>query len=340
MTSTTGRHSGRGRVWTARVVTDGAGNPRWPGILLVNLWPGARPVPIDLMQLGAIATFLVVSLASFASIWWFWTVGLDWFDVLIFVTFTYAVGLGVTLGYHRLFCHKAFEASPPVVLVLGILGAASLQGHIQVWVSVHRKHHHHSDRGGDPHSPRAQKPGLMPALASGWDAHVGWLFSGRFYSYLPYIPDLRRDRLVRFIDRWYWGWAALGFLVPGLIGAAWHGTWEGYVSGVLAGGVLRSFYQLNTTWAVNSLGHLFGRRPFLTSDDSSNNTLVNLLLLNGEGLHNNHHAFPWSARFSLRPGDLDVGYWILRLLARAGLVWNIKEPSYRQIESRLVPASQ
>ena len=318
------------------VLTDGDGNPRWPPLILLRRHRGGRSIAVDTMQIGAIGIYLFVVIGSAAAIWWFWTVGLTWFDAVLFVVSTFIVGLGTTLGYHRLFCHKAFEASPGIAMTLGILGAAALQGQIQVWASVHRKHHHHSDQDGDPHSPRPKAAGVRAAISAFVDGHVGWVLSGRFYCYLPYVRDLRKDRLILFIDRSYWIWALLGLILPGLIGAAWHGGWEGFVSGLFAGGILRAFFHLNTTWAVNSLGHLFGHRPFATKDDSTNNVLVNVLSMNGEGLHNNHHAFPWSARFALFRGEIDPGYLILCLLARLGLVWNIKTPSKTLIASRAI----
>ncbi len=314
--------------------TDAEGNHRWPPLITTKSPFSGRTLKIDTMQIGAIFTNIVVHVGGLLAIMWFWRVGFTLFDLAMIIGFTFLAGLGITLGYHRLFCHKSFTAKPWVTVTLGILGSAAMQGQIRTWVSVHRKHHHHSDEQGDPHSPKAAVQGIWAAIKAFFDGHIGWVLSGRLYNYIDYIRDLKKDRLILFVDRWYWLWVALGWVVPGLIGFAWYGTMAGYWSGLFAGGALRALFHLHSTWAVNSLGHLFGTRRFNTGDDSTNNMLVNLLSMNGEGLHNNHHAFPWSASFSLFRGEIDLGYSVLRLLARYGQVSDVKIPSKQLIEAR------
>ena len=143
--------------------------------------------------------------------------------------------------------------------------------------------------------------------------------SDAYCVYVDYVRDLRRDPVVRWVDRWYWLWVAASWVIPGFIGLAWYGTADGYWAGFFAGGPLRTLWQLNCTWAVNSIAHCFGRRRFETREDSRNSALVNTLTMNGEGLHNNHHAFPWSASFALFPGEIDPGYWVLRGFVATGL---------------------
>lgn len=314
--------------------TDAEGNHRWPPLITTKSPFSGRTLKIDTMQIGAIFTNIVVHVGGLLAIMWFWRVGFTVFDLAMIIGFTFLAGLGITLGYHRLFCHKSFTAKPWVTVTLGILGSAAMQGQIRTWVSVHRKHHHHSDEQGDPHSPKAAVQGIWAAIKAFFDGHIGWVLSGRLYNYIDYIRDLKKDRLILFVDRWYWLWVALGWVVPGLIGFAWYGTMAGYWSGLFAGGALRALFHLHSTWAVNSLGHLFGTRRFNTGDDSTNNMLVNLLSMNGEGLHNNHHAFPWSASFSLFRGEIDLGYSVLRLLERYGQVSDVKIPSKQLIEAR------
>lgn len=314
--------------------TDAEGNHRWPPLITTKSPFSGRTLKIDTMQIGAIFTNIVVHVGGLLAIMWFWRVGFTLFDLAMIIGFTFLAGLGITLGYHRLFCHKSFTAKPWVTVTLGILGSAAMQGQIRTWVSVHRKHHHHSDEQGDPHSPKAAVQGIWAAIKAFFDGHIGWVLSGRLYNYIDYIRDLKKDRLILFVDRWYWLWVALGWVVPGLIGFAWYGTMAGYWSGLFAGGALRALFHLHSTWAVNSLGHLFGTRRFNTGDDSTNNMLVNLLSMNGEGLHNNHHAFPWSASFSLFRGEIDLGYSVLRLLERYGQVSDVKIPSKQLIEAR------
>jgi stearoyl-CoA desaturase (Delta-9 desaturase) len=315
--------------------TDSEGKHRWPPLITAKSPFSARILKIDTMWIGAMFTNIVVHAGGLFAIYWFWRHGFTWFDFAMITGFTFLAGLGITLGYHRLFCHKSFTAKPWVTVTLGILGSAAMQGQIRTWVSVHRKHHHHSDEAGDPHSPKSAELGFWESFKAFFDGHVGWTISGRLYNYIDYIRDMKKNREVLFVDRWYWLWVALGWIAPGLVGWAWYGTAEGYWSGLLAGGALRALFHLHTTWAVNSLGHLFGSRRFNTGDDSTNNMLVNFLSMNGEGLHNNHHAFPWSASFSLFKGEIDLGYAVLRALEKLGQVSDVKVPSRQLIDERV-----
>ena len=304
---------------------------RWPPIVSLSVPLLRRRVHVDLPQVIAVATLAIVALGSVAGVWWFCVHGVTWFDVALFAFMTWGVGIGITLGYHRLFTHLAFQAKPWLRATLGIIGAAGMQGPITAWASIHRKHHRYSDRPGDPHSP-VGRGGIVRGFIH---SHVGWMVTGGYAIYTDYARDLWRDRLVAWVDRWYLLWVAAGWVVPGLVGWAWYGGWDGYWAGLFAGGPLRALVQLNLTWSVNSLTHLFGRQPFVTSDDSRNSTLVNVVSIIGEGLHNAHHAFPWSARFALRPGEIDTGYWVLRLFERLGWVWNVRIPTERLIRARL-----
>lgn len=316
--------------------TDAEGNRRWPPLFETRLPWMRRRVTIDPMRIGGILTLAVVLLGTLAACWWFWTVGLTWFDVAMAIGGVFIINIGVTIGYHRLFSHRAFEAKPWVVALLGILGAASMQGQIMTWASVHRRHHHHCDDHGDPHTPKSMGAGLKAAIEGFIAGYVGWTVSGRLCTYVDYVRDLRKDPIIVWVDSWYWVWVALGWIVPGLIGLAWYGDWAGYWSGFFAGGAVRSFLQLNSTGIVNTFGHLTGRRPFPTKDESTNNVFVNSVAMNGEGLHNNHHAIPWSASFAMFKGDVDMGFLVLKGLERLGLVWNLKLASSRLVSSRTV----
>lgn len=318
--------------------TDAAGNRRWPPIVVGKL-PVLGRVRIDPMLIGVLFNLGVVHIGAAFAVWWFWTRGLTGFDILLWLGMHFAIGIGVTLGYHRYFCHKAFSAGHGTAAVLGALATASMQGRLKTWVSVHRKHHHHSDEEGDPHSPKPQSAGLGASLSALFDGHAGWIMRGRLCDYVDYIRDMRKDPDVAFVDKYYWVWAALGWIIPGLIALAWYGEPSGFISGLLAGGAWRTFWQMNATWAVNSLSHRWGSQPFFAKDDSRNNRLVNLLTLVGEGLHNNHHAFPWSARFSLLPGEVDPGYWVLRAMEKAGLARDLKIPTQNQLTGRLRQAA-
>ena len=311
-----------------------AAERRWPPTIVIGRPASGRVLRIELLQVLSIFSLVLVTTGSVAGVWWFSVHGITWFEPLLLLSVTFVTGLGITLGYHRLFCHRAFIARAPLAAALGILGAMTMQGQISGWVSIHRKHHRYSDRLGDPHSPRPRGAGIAGAIRGFFQGHVGWVMSDAYCVYVDYVRDLRRDPVVRWVDRWYWLWVAASWVIPGFIGLAWYGTADGYWAGFFAGGPLRTLWQLNCTWAVNSIAHCFGRRRFETREDSRNSALVNTLTMNGEGLHNNHHAFPWSASFALFPGEIDPGYWVLRGFVATGWASKVRVPPPHLIAAR------
>jgi len=233
--------------------------------------------------------------------------------------------LGVTVGFHRLFTHRSFKTVPAVQLILGILGSLSVQGPLIYWVAVHRRHHQHSDEPGDPHSPFLQ--GWPAAAWRGfWHSHIGWMLRHEPESWLTYAPDLLKSRLAFWITRWYGVWVVSGLLFPALLGGLLDGSLGGAASGFLWGGLVRIFVVHHITWSINSVCHLFGSRPFDSRDHSRNNWVCGLLAL-GEGWHNNHHAFPTSARHGLMWWQLDPSYGVILLLERLGVAWDVKRPA-------------
>ena len=226
-------------------------------------------------------------------------------------------GFGVTLGYHRLLTHRSFKTSKAVEYLLTLLGALAAQGGPLQWVAVHRLHHRHSDTDEDPHSPRH----------GFWWAHLLW-----WMPYAPamddqtryrrYVPDLDRQVFHRFLQRWH---ILPSLLLAGLLfvlGEVWGGLG---LSWLVWGIFVRTTVQYHATWLVNSATHLWGGRSHATKDHSTNLWWVALLTL-GEGWHNNHHAFPRSARHGLRWWQLDVTYLLIRFLGLVGLAKHIHVP--------------
>ena len=246
-------------------------------------------------------------------------------------------GLGVTVGYHRLMAHHAFKTHRWLRNTLIGLGALSVQKSPLEWCAVHRKHHALSDQAPEPHSPACAEDGTpRPTLAGLWHAHVGWLFSDHLLSARKerYAPDLGRDAFVQAVHRQYETlWVPASLLLPALAGAMlapWFapngsiatGAWLGF----LWGGLVRIFVVHHITWSINSFCHVFGSRAFDTADHSRNNWPC-ALLAHGEGWHNNHHAFPASARHGLRWWQYDPSWWLIRALERLGLAWDVRLPS-------------
>ena len=249
------------------------------------------------------------------------------------------IGMGVTVGYHRYFTHQAFETGSAVRIALAILGSMSAQGPLVAWVSTHRRHHQLSDREGDPHSPNLNGPGFRGRLKGIMHAHFGWMTSHDLPNPMRYARDILRDRGLMWVNRMYYCWVALGVLLPGIVLGLVRGNWQGFASGCLWGGFLRIFVTSQFVWSVNSLCHSIGSRPFRTREHSTNNALLALPTC-GEAWHNNHHAFPKSARFGHRWWQLDIGYICIGTLRFLGLAWKVWTPSEKQIAHAKLSAVQ
>jgi stearoyl-CoA desaturase (delta-9 desaturase) len=265
---------------------------------------------------------------------------LHWHDLVVFAVTYVPIGLGVTVGFHRHFSHRAFKAGRGMRLALGALGSAALEGPVVAWVANHRKHHAFSDREGDPHSPHVGHGGEVEGALRGLaHAHLGWLF---LHTQRPararYAPDLLRDPVSRFINRTCWLWVLLGLGFPFGLGAALTGTLVGGLTGLLWGGAVRIFLLHHITYSINSLCHFFGRRRFATDDESRNLGWLALPSL-GEAWHNNHHAFPTSADHGLRWWEVDVSSLVIRGLERAGLVWDVARPGLERQARKALSAA-
>lgn len=241
--------------------------------------------------------------------------------------------LGITIGFHRLFTHRSFETVPVARLLLGIAGSMAAQGPLLFWVSEHRQHHQKSDSDGDPHSPYRMGATPLNSLRGFWHAHVGWMLDHGSDAWQANARDIFSERLSLRISQFYLWWVAAGVFLPGLMAGFWHRSLKQAALGALWGGLVRIFLVHHATWSVNSVGHMMGRRAFATPDQSRNNGFIALITC-GEGWHNNHHAFPSSARHGLERWQWDMSYVVIRLLVRAGLARNLKLPSPRVVELR------
>jgi fatty-acid desaturase len=244
---------------------------------------------IGLFHIGAVAALFIFSwqaLVAAVALWWI------------------SASLGVGIGFHRHLTHRSYKTSKFVEYFLTLCGTLALEGGHIFWVVTHRIHHAHTDAPGDPHTPRD----------GGWWSHIGWMLSGPAQQYDPsvvahYAPDLVKDRLHVLLNRFYW--VPLIFLALALLV---FGGWSFVMWGIF----FRVAFNLHATWLVNSATHMWGRRRFVTRDDSKNNWWVALLTF-GEGWHNNHHAHPTSARHGLAWYEIDVNWWGIRVMQFLGL---------------------
>ncbi len=234
----------------------------------------------------------------------------SWENVAAMLIGNWIVGsLGIGLGYHRLLTHRSFKAPKWLEYTLTVFGAMAIQDDAPKWVATHRIHHKFTETDKDPHSTR---PGF-------WWAQIGWILLGTANDHnqatlKKYVPDLMKDKFHARLAKYYY--------VP-LIVSAFVLYAVGGWSMVLWGVFVRVVVGWHTTWFVNSLSHIFGKRPFATNDDSTNNWFVALLTF-GEGWHNNHHAFPTSARHGLKWYQFDMNWLTIRLFKKLGWAKQIR----------------
>ncbi len=310
----------------------------------VSRVPGPDDVqPAEYETLDRVLTGLITIgpiLALFFVGWQLWDGLLHPSDLAVFAIMYLLTGLGITVGFHRLFTHRSFKTSPAVRGVFAVLGSAAIEGPVISWVSDHRKHHAFSDREGDPHSPHVDHGvGWRGALRGLAHAHVGWLFiHTQRGSRERYAPDLLADPVVSFVDRTFFVWTVVGLAAAFGLGYAIGGSLRAGLTGLLWGGAVRMLVLHHMTYSINSLCHFFGRRDYATEDHSRNLLWLALPTL-GEAWHNNHHAFPTSASHGLSWRQPDISALVIRTMARLGLCWDVVTvPEERRSSKRYVAA--
>ena len=261
-------------------------------------------------------------------------------DLALFVIMYSITALGITLGYHRMLSHRSFKAKKPVRLALTTFGVLAAQGPPITWAAHHRKHHNLSDQEGDPHSPHLHgQEGIKGLLKGFWHAHLGWLFDEKLTSDpMRYVPDLVREKEMRWLSRHFLAIVLAGIIFPGVVVFAITQEPIGLLTGALWGGLARIFLLAHATYAVNSLGHIIGKRQYKTTDHSHNIAWLTLPAF-GEAYHNNHHAFPNSAQLGHRRREIDLGWYTLRGLEKLGLVYDVVRPKERRIKQKYQPGA-
>lgn len=272
------------------------------------------------------------------AIWLLWGTGIGLTDLILFLSFYAATGLGITVGYHRLFTHRSFRAVRPVRVVLAVLGSMGVEGSVVDWCATHRRHHAYADQFGDPHSPHlAQAPGVLGVVLGLWHAHSGWLFDDEATKPEEYAPDLLADRDIVRISRAFPWLTVATFVLPALIGFAISGSIVGALTAFLWGSLVRIFLLHHVTWSINSICHFYGREAYKAKDESKNVWALSPVSF-GESWHNNHHAFPWSARLGIGPWQIDFGWYVIRALAFVRLIRDVKVPTADQLAKRKLAA--
>ena len=258
-----------------------------------------------------LGTLLVTLTAVPAFIWHY---GLSWFHVSLFVVFYILTGLSITLGYHRLFSHRSFQARWPVKLGTLIFGAAAFENSALTWCADHRQHHKHTDHDEDPYD-----------ISKGFfHAHMGWiLFKMGPPPVFECVPDLEQDRLVRWQHKHY---ALIGFLtsfgLPALLGWLWDGP-VCALGAFLIGGVARVVAVQHSTFFINSLCHTLGKQPYSDRCTARDHWLMAFFTF-GEGYHNFHHAFQHDYRNGVKAWQFDPTKWSIWLLSKIGMASQLR----------------
>jgi len=279
-----------------------------------------------------ITAVIIPFLAVLAAVPLLWNNFVGWSDVGIMVGIYFATAFGITIGFHRMLTHRAFETYRPIKYLFAILGSMAVQGPVIDWVADHRKHHAHTDEEGDPHSPHV---GHGSGLRGLYHAHMGWLFEQNGLAGAKrYAPDLLEDRGMRFISRNFLVWVALGLAIPFGLGYALTGGLAGALTALFWGGLVRLFFLHHVTWSINSICHFVGERRFETDDHSTNVFWLALPSL-GEAWHHNHHAFPRAAQQGLRWWEIDISALVIRAMRGLRLAWNVVLISPERQQQRL-----
>lgn len=275
-----------------------------------------------------IGTLFLALTAVPAYIWFF---GIDWFQIALFFLMFCAVGFSVTLGYHRLFSHLAFQAHWTVRLCILIFGAGAFENSVLLWACEHRTHHKHVDDEEDPYNVTK---GLF-------HAHMGWLMF-KLDPLPPFdnVADLQKDPLVVWQHRHiHWLAAFVAFVFPAILGFAWGG-WVSALGAFLIAGVARVVILQHCTFCINSLCHYIGTRPYSSKCTARDSWLMAIVTL-GEGYHNYHHEFQHDYRNGVKPWQIDPTKWIIWTLSKLGLVSRLRRVSAEKILlSELVEAQR
>lgn len=255
-------------------------------------------------------------------------------DLSLCLGFYFLTLLGLEVGYHRYFAHRAFKTSKFFEAVLALLGTVTFEGGVIWWTGTHKRHHAFSDAEGDPHSPYYGRHGGVSGFVY---AHFGWLFNPHNTNLGPWIQHVMpmyRDRRLVFMNRYYFQLGLAFLLLLALIGGLASASLKGAWSAFLWGGLVRVFLVTHAIFSINSVCHMFGARPFRHSRDESRNSAWLSIYTLGASWHNNHHAFPRTASNRLRWWELDIAGMVIWLLETLGIVWDVWRPSRELVQAR------
>lgn len=283
-----------------------------PSVEIIDTPRERPPRPFQIDKLTSIPFFLVHIAAIASAIW----IGATTTDIIVCVALYYIRMFGITAGFHRYFSHRAYKTSRWFQFVLAVIGGASMQKGVLWWAAHHRNHHKFSDMSEDIHSPK--QDGFY------W-SHVGWILSNDYdHTEWDRIRDFAKYPELRWLNRWHLVPPVTLALALFLVGGLPLLVWGFFLSTVLT---------WHGTFTINSLSHVFGSRRYATKDDSRNNFVLALVTL-GEGWHNNHHFYMSTANQGWFWWEVDVTYYVLKLLSWFGVVRELRTPPARVRDGR------
>lgn len=288
----------------------------------------------DRLFTAVVVALPLVALITAVSL--FWHRGIGWFDLGMAVVLYVITGLGISLGFHRLFTHRSFRARRGLRIALAVAGSLAAEGSLISWVSHHRRHHVFADRDGDPHSPWTVRDGKFRRLRGLVHAHLGWLFSSSQPNASRWSRDLLADHDIVVISRLAPLWAAVSLALPFAVGWVVTGSFVGATLAMVWAGAVRIGLLHHVTWSVNSLGHMFGKRPYRSDDRSGNIGWLSVISF-GDSWHNSHHAFPALARHGCDRGQLDPSARVLRVFQSLRWATQVRWPDMATLSRRSLP---
>lgn len=262
-----------------------------------------------------------------------WGWGVSVVDLVTATVIYIIAGFGVTVGFHRYFTHGSFKADRWLRISLAVAGSLAVQGSPTQWVANHRRHHAFSDREGDPHSPWRYGTSVGALMKGLGHAHIGWMLRRELSNRTRFAPDIMADRDMRMISKLFGPLAVVSLLAPALVGGLVSGTVGGAITAFFWAGVIRMALLHHVTWAVNSICHVFGERPFASRDKSTNFWPLAILSF-GESWHNSHHADPTGARHGVMRGQIDPAARLIWLLEKLGWARDVRWPVAKRLASK------
>jgi stearoyl-CoA desaturase (Delta-9 desaturase) len=311
-----------------------------PAGSLPDAGAGAKPMLDEPQSLAAgIAMWIFVAgpmLCLLAVVPFAWGWGLSPLDIGMAAVFYVVSGLGVTVGFHRCFTHRAFKAKRGLRIGLAVAGSLAVEGSPVQWVANHRRHHAFSDREGDPHSPWRYGTDARALFKGFVYAHVGWMLRRELSNRARYAPDIAADKDMRVVGRLFGPLTAVSLLGPALIGWLVTGGWQGALEAFFWAGLMRMALLHHITWSVNSVCHIVGKRPFSSRDRATNFWPLALISF-GESWHNSHHADPSGARHGVLPGQLDPSARVIWFFERLRWAQDVRWPRADRLSAKLLP---